>query len=98
MPTNQLAPLVNTIWINLAGNSFQVIMEMGMMEMEMGLMMAGLGLMMAAPPYFLMVMVMVTWRLVLVDSCNYEIEATQPSFLMVMIAQQLLPLIFLLIL
>ena len=32
-----------------------------------------------------------------VDSCNYEVEATQPSFLMVMIAQQLLPLIFLLI-
>ena len=32
MPTNQLAPLVSTIWINLAGNSFQVIMEM---EMEM---------------------------------------------------------------
>ena len=28
MPTNQLAPLVSTIRINLAGNSFQVIMEM----------------------------------------------------------------------
>ena len=28
MPTNQLAPLVSTTRINLAGNSFQVIMEM----------------------------------------------------------------------
>ena len=28
MPTNQLAPLVSTSRINLAGNSFQVIMEM----------------------------------------------------------------------
>ena len=34
MPTNQLAPLVSTIRMNLAGNSFQVIMEMEM-EMEM---------------------------------------------------------------
>ena len=62
MPTNQLAPLVSTIWINLAGNSFQVIMEMEM-EMEM------VGLMMAAPPYFLIV----KWMLVMVYICNYEV-------------------------
>ena len=69
MPTNQLAPLVSTIWINLAGNSFQVIMEMEM-EMEM------VGLMMAAPPYFLIV----KWMLVMVYICNYEVEVAPPTF------------------
>ena len=64
MPTNQLAPLVSTTRINLAGNSFQVIMEMEM-EMEM----VGVGLMMAAPPFILMVKRM----LVIIDSCNYEV-------------------------
>ena len=51
MPTNQLAPLVSTTRINLAGNSFQVILEM----VGVGLMMLGVGLMMV---------VMVTWSLV----------------------------------
>ena len=69
MPTNQLAPLVSTIWINLAGNSFQVILEMEM-EMEM------VGLMMAAPPYFLIV----KWMLVMVYICNYEVEVAPPTF------------------
>ena len=65
MPTNQLAPLVSTTRINLAGNSFQVIMEMemvGLMMVGVGLMMVGVGLMMVGVG--LMMMVMVTWSLV----------------------------------
>ena len=92
MPTNQLAPLVSTIRINLAGNSFQVILEMdggwvdegggGIDDRRGGVDDDGDGDVEAG----------------VVDSCNYEVETTQPSFLMVMIAQQLLPLISLLIL
>ena len=93
MPTNQLAPLVSTTRINLAGNSFQVILEMdgGGVDDGRGWVDDGGGGVDDDDGDG-------DVESGVVDSCNYEVEATQPSFLMVMIAQQLLPLIFLLIL